>query len=237
MFRGVNRQTIFEDDRDKERFLVSLARYKQKSGIELYAYCLMDNHVHMLVKETEESISTFMKRLSSSYVYWYNTKYERCGHLFQERFNSENVESDAYFKTVLRYIHQNPLNAHLVKSVWDSKWTSIHEYVNRANLVNIEKGLDLFSTDRCLARQRFILYMQELREDQCLDVNEVVKFSDDQVREYLRSNGIICNSVLQQMDREERNVVLAKVKRIEGISIRQISRVTGISKSVIDRLK
>ncbi|PFG15085.1 transposase [Bacillus sp. es.036] len=96
VFRGINRQTIFEDEEDKEKFLEILARYKTKSGIELYAYCLMDNHVHLLVKETEESLSMFMKRVSSSYVYWYNRKYRRCGHLFQERFNSENVESDAH---------------------------------------------------------------------------------------------------------------------------------------------
>ncbi|TKD70747.1 transposase [Pseudalkalibacillus hwajinpoensis] len=237
VLRGINRQTIFEDEEDKRKFLEVLARYKTKSGIELYAYCLMDNHVHLLVKETEESLSMFMKRLSSSYVYWYNLKYGRCGHLFQERFNSENVESDAYFVTVLRYIHQNPLKAKLVRSVWDSKWTSIHEYVRIVKLADIDRGLRLFSEDRTVARQRFILFMQETNEDQCLDIKEITKVTDDQVRDYLRTMGIISNSMLQQMDREERNVVLAKMKRIKGVSIRQISRVTGISKSVIDRMK
>lgn len=178
-----------------------------------------------------------MKRLSSSYVYWYNLKYERCGHLFQERFNSENVESDVYFVTVLRYIHQNPLKAKLVRSVWDSKWTSIHEYVGMVKLVDIDRGLRLFSEDTKVAQQRFILYMQETNQDQCLDIKEAIKLSDDQVRDYLRTIGILSNSMLQQMDREERNVVLAKMKRIKGVSIRQISRVTGISKSVIDRIK
>ncbi len=157
----------------------------------------------------------FMKRLSSSYVYWYNLKYGRCGHLFQERFNSENVESDAYFVTVLRYIHQNPLKANLVRSVWDSKWTSIHEYVRIVKLADIDRGLRLFSVDRKMARRRFILYMQEINQDQCLDINEKIKLSDDQVRDYLRTIGIISNSMLQQMDREERNVVLAKMKRIK----------------------
>ncbi|MDP4553428.1 hypothetical protein Q9251_21470 [Alkalihalobacillus macyae] len=88
-----------------------------------------------------------------------------------------------------------------------------------------------------MARQRFILYMQETNEDQCLDIKETIKLSDDQVRDYLRAICILSNSMLQQMDREERNVVLAKMKKIKGVSIRQISRVTGISKSVIDRLK
>ncbi|WP_377887511.1 transposase [Alkalihalobacillus sp. R86527] len=236
MFRGINRQTIFEDEEDKGQFLLTLARYKKKSGIELYAYCLMDNHVHLLVKETDESISIFMKRLSSSYVYWYNMKYERCGHLFQERFNSENVESDAYFLTVLRYIHQNPLKANLVRSVWDSKWTSIHEYMSRVKLADIDRGLCLFSVDRKVARRQFILFMQEINEDRCLDIYEKIKLTDDEVRDYLRSIGVMSSSMLQQMDREERNAVLLKMKKLKGVSIRQISRVTGISKSVIDRL-
>ena len=105
MLREINRQTIFEEDEHKSKSIETLAKYKKVSSFELYAYCLMDNHVHLLVKEMGESISTALKRISSSYVYWYNMKYERCGHLFQELFKSENVEDDACFTTVLRYIH------------------------------------------------------------------------------------------------------------------------------------
>ncbi len=205
--------------------------------MDLYGYCLMDNHVHLLVKETKESISDFMKRLSSSYVYWYNMKYDRCGHLFQERFNSENVESEKYFITVLRYIHQNPLKVGLVRRVWDSRWTSIHEYVRKADITDIDRGLNLFSRDRKMALSRFIIYMQEENDEQCLDINEKTRLSDDQVREYLRTVGVISNSMLQQMERINRNAVLSKLKKLKGVSIRQIARVTGISKSVIDRIK
>ncbi|WP_442596711.1 transposase [Neobacillus sp. D3-1R] len=109
MLRGINRQTIFEDDEDRQKFLETLKKYKDISQFQLYSYCLMDNHVHLLVREMEETLSDAIKRVSSSYVYWYNFKYERVGHLFQERFKSENVENTSYFLTVLRYIHQNPV--------------------------------------------------------------------------------------------------------------------------------
>lgn len=237
MLRGINKQTIFEDDEDKSRFIETVAKYKQVSGFELYGYCLMDNHVHLLVKEMEESISAALKRISSSYVYWYNVKYARCGHLFQERFKSENVESDAYFLTVLRYIHQNPLKAGVVKSVWDSNWTSLREYVDKVKITDIDRGLNLFSRDRRAAIEKFVDYMQEVNDDQCLDLKESVKLSDNQVREYLRTVGITSSSMLQQMDREERDAVLAKLKKLNGISSRQISRITGISRSVIDRVR
>ena len=83
MLRGINRQTIFEDNEDMIRFLDTLARYKDDCLLELYSYCLMGNHVHLLMK-TAEPISKIIKRICSSYVYWYNKRYERCGHLFQE---------------------------------------------------------------------------------------------------------------------------------------------------------
>ena len=121
MLRGINRQNIFEDDRDRQRFIETILYYKTISNYELYGYCLMDNHIHLLIKEKDESISKAIKRICSSYVYWYNQKYERCGHLFQERYKSEVVETEGYFLTVIRYIHQNPIKAGLVKTLVDRK--------------------------------------------------------------------------------------------------------------------
>ena len=115
MLRGINRQLIFEDDEDMQRFIETLKRYKDECGYSLYAFCLMGNHIHLLLKEGEEPISTILKRIAGSYVYWYNWKYGRSGHLFQDRFKSEPVEDDAYFLTVLRYIHQNPVKARICK--------------------------------------------------------------------------------------------------------------------------
>ena len=116
MLRGVNRQTIFEDDQDCIKFIQILQKCKEKSGFELYGYCLMNNHVHLLLREVNESISLVMERICSSFVYWYNWKYDRLGHLFQERYRSEVVEIEAYLITVLRYIHQNPIKAGIVSS-------------------------------------------------------------------------------------------------------------------------
>ena len=73
----------------------------------------MSNHIHLLLKEGQEPLSTTMKKIGTSYVSYYNWQYNRRGHLFQDRYKSEPVEDDAYFLTVLRYIHQNPLKAGL----------------------------------------------------------------------------------------------------------------------------
>lgn len=143
MLRGINRQTIFEDDEDRLKYLSVLKKFKDVSKYKLYSYCLMGNHIHLLIKEEKESISTVIKRISSSYVYWYNLKYSRCGHLFQERFKSEAVEDKKYFLTVLRYIHQNPLKAGLVFKVEDSNWSSYNEYLKNESLDSVDKELGL----------------------------------------------------------------------------------------------
>lgn len=229
MLRGINRQTIFEDDEDKTRFLETFKKYKAISKYQIYSFCLMDNHIHLLLKETEESLSEIIKRISSSYVYWYNMKYGRSGHLFQERFKSENVESAAYFLTVLRYIHQNPVKAGLVRNVFETRWTSVNEYIHSVQMVDIDMGLDLFSPDRNKAIGLYIEYMKQPNNDQCLEDIVKIRRTDDEVREFLYQLGIRNKSTLQQMNKETRDTVLAKLKSLNGVSQRQLSRITGIS--------
>ncbi len=84
----------------------------------------MGNHIHLLLKEEKEELGIIMRRIGSSYVYWYNWKYKRCGHLFQDRYKSEAVEDERYLLTVLRYIYQNPLKAGLVKDIGAYKLSS-----------------------------------------------------------------------------------------------------------------
>src|SRR5699024_9661949 len=158
VIRGINRQIIFEDDEDKERLLETISRFKETCNYKLYGYCFMDNHIHLLIREVHEPISLTMKRISASYVYWYNNKYSRSGHLFQGRFKSETVETPRYFKTVLRYIHQNPLKANLVKNVFECQWTSLKEYLDRACIIDIDYAFDLFSPNRTKAIRQFTEY-------------------------------------------------------------------------------
>ncbi|WP_226675735.1 transposase [Rossellomorea aquimaris] len=236
MLRGINKQTIFEDDEDRMRFLHTLYKYKKKCQYELYGYCLMDNHVHLLLKEKDTALSDIIKRISSSYVYWYNMKYDRCGHLFQARFRSENVETTSYFLRVLRYIHQNPLKAGLARGVFSSKWTSIHEYDSPSSPVNTAAVLRLFSNKEDISISLFKQYMNTTNEDECLDDLPRWRRTDEEVREYLSDLGIKNISLLQQMNKQQRNTILIELKNLKGVSERQLSRITGISRSVFQRL-
>lgn len=107
MLKGLDGRHIFLDDSDRSIFMEKLNKARKTGGFQLYAYCLMDNHVHLLIKEGEE-LGTSIKRITVGYVQLHNNKYGRTGHLVQNRFNSEAVEDEQYLITVMRYIHRNP---------------------------------------------------------------------------------------------------------------------------------
>ncbi|MDR3544030.1 MAG: transposase [Desulfosporosinus sp.] len=233
MMRGINRQSIFEDDEDYSRFLQTLQNYKEKSGYEIYAYCLMGNHVHLLLKVGKEPLEQIMRRICGSYVYWYNVKYERIGNLFQDRFKSEAVENDGYFLTVLRYIHQNPLKAGMVNSVEDYRWSSLAEYMKRPKVVDVSFVLKLFDDKREKAVELIIQFCKVVNDDQCLEMERKHLLSDQEARQVIKK---VCQieppSELQKLDKVNRNQYLKELKE-NRLSIRQIERLTGINRGIV----
>ncbi|MDU4961987.1 MAG: hypothetical protein E6X17_15135 [Sporomusaceae bacterium] len=151
------------------------------------------------------------------------------------RIDSE-VETDAYFLVVLRYIHQNPLQAGMVKDNGAYLWSSYREYVETPTITDIDFALDIFSKDRVKAINQFVLYNNETTANKCLDNKAKVYLSDKAVMKYLNELGISGGSVLQRMEKGEREIIIRKMKAMQDVSIRQLARITGISKSVIDRI-
>lgn len=236
IMRGINKQNIFEDEEDRDRFIDTLRIYKDISKFKLYAYCLMTNHIHLLIKEEEESISQTIKRISSSYVKWYNGKYERCGHLFQDRFKSEVVENEIYLLTVIRYIHQNPVKAYLVNKVEEYLWSSYQEYLHQSLIVDKDMILGLISENNDKSIEQFIVFNSVSNDDECMDIEDKQKVSDRSVVEYILGYGIENISEMNKLEIEKRNKIILKVLK-RGASMNQLSRVTGISKSTISRIK
>lgn len=136
MLRGVNRDVLFLEAGDYERFLTTLGRVRADSGCMVLAYCLMPNHVHLIVRTTGEPIGAVIKRLGVSYAGWFNRKYGRVGHLFQDRFQSRPVEDDSYFVTLIRYVWNNPVEAGLVERPELFPWSSRRLVGHRSSLTD-----------------------------------------------------------------------------------------------------
>lgn len=235
MLRGINRQTIFQDDEDCIKFIKTIKQIKEKSRFELYGYCLMGNHVHLLLREGKESLSLAIQRICSSFVYWYNWKYDRFGHLFQERFKSEAVEDEVYLLTVLRYIHQNPVKAGLINLVSGYKWSSYHEYIRNQDIIDSRFILELFAKETQTARKEFEKYMNEYNEDVCLDYEERHRLSDDEIIKLIEEKYGIKKDHIHLMGRQEMDRILKDLKAINGVTIRQLARVTGVSKYMVEK--
>ena len=231
MLRGINQQNIFEDDEDKEKFLDVLRECKVISGYRVFGYCLMGNHVHLLIKFESEQPELVFKRIGGRYVYWYNMKYQRIGHLFQDRFKSEPVNDEAYLLTVLRYIHQNPIKAGLCKRIEDYKYSSYLEYIGRTYLVDTDFVYELMN------KEDFSEFNNEQNSDSCLEISDGVRFrpTDEQVKKEIKrlTN---CSNIgeVQALSDEMKSHLVFKLYSCGG-SVRQISRLTGISKGVVER--
>ena len=137
MLRGINRQDIFLDQEDYWKFIKILhqqANPKDELGKPLppkcyfFAYCLMPNHIHLLIRQQDESIGSIIKSIGIAYASYFNRRYERVGHLFQDRFRSEPVGDMNYFLTLVRYIHQNPVAGGLTRLVKEYPWSSWIEF-------------------------------------------------------------------------------------------------------------
>lgn len=124
MLRGVNRDVIFLEEGDRHRFLAALMATKEASGCAVLAYCLMQNHVHLILQTVDEPIGATVKRLAVRYAGWFNRTYGRDGHFFQDRFRSVPVEDDIYFVALVRYVWCNPVVAGLVADPVDYPWNS-----------------------------------------------------------------------------------------------------------------
>lgn len=103
--RGINKQTVFFDDEDREVFLSRIKLANEKSNFNVHAFCLMRNHIHLLLKENDVTLGVIFRNILSSYVFWYNRKHRRVGNLFQDRYRSEGIESEVYRVCAIRYIH------------------------------------------------------------------------------------------------------------------------------------
>lgn len=235
--RGLDMQAVLGDEDDKSEFLNLLQYYKSRCDYEVYGYLILDDHIHMILKEGAKSISNIMKCIGVKYVAWYNARHDRDGRLFHDRFKSEPIEDEAYLQTVLRYIHQEPVRLGLATEVGRYRWSSYKEYLQEAaGLIDTHKVLSAFGKDAAHRKIAFRKYMNEPADDVCLEACRE-KISDEALRGLLlRLSGAATVADLKKLPKLKRDEVLREVKAQKATSTWQIAKVSGFSQSVVARL-
>lgn len=169
MSRGNAKQAIYRDDADRVRFLNALGAVVDETNLLCHAYCLMDNHYHLLLETPDGNISMAMRQLNGRYAQGFNRRHERVGHLFQGRFMSKLVEKDGYLLTVVRYISLNPVRASLVQNPEDWTWSSYRAHCGLTEVprfLAVDSVLSQFATrDRRLAQDRFVRMIRATERD------------------------------------------------------------------------
>lgn len=132
MTRGNNRQTVFRDKEDFQRYLEVVQQYRTKYKFKLYRYVLMGNHAHLVLRPSENggALSQIMKGINLTYAYHYKKKYRHTGHFWQDRYKSIIVAEDEYLMACGSYVELNPVRAHIVQEPKDYRWSSYNVYAH-----------------------------------------------------------------------------------------------------------
>lgn len=235
ILRGINKQDIFFDNQDRYKFMNELIKTKEKYDYQLITYCLMPNHVHFEIVDKNNELSKIIQTLTVSYSSYFNKKYDRIGHLFQNRYFSKPIETETYLLKLHRYIHQNPVKAG-ISNLNTYRWSSYKSYIYKE---------DDKVTDTELIKSYFDT-MKELKDfnnqnikynyDDVLEFEIKKRFTDDEVIEILKEQLKIENiQNIQKYNKVHRELILTKIKNINGISCAQLSRILGINKKILER--
>ena len=226
--KGTGSVILFVERADYIRYLHLLKQYAEKFNISLHAYCLMDNHTHLLVCDKFDNLTTFMRKLDSVYAAYYNYKYQRTGHVFLDRFKSKPIENEEYLLTAFHYILNNPGKANLCRAA-DYEWSSYHKYGLKRSFVDTGIFCELLGD-----WDDYEAYLATEQNEGYFEYDSV-KRDDAWALEVIRETfGVVSGTEISSWPQEKRNAAL-RLLREKGLSIRQIERLTRITRGVIQR--
>lgn len=245
MLRGNEKKKIFIDDQDKGRIIEILYNKKSNQKFSLYSYCIMDNHIHLVMREGKDEISKSMQRISVSYARYFNNKYERVGHVFQDRYKSENIEDERYLLAAIRYVHQNPLKAG-ISSMDAYKWSSYKVYVDGYNefgsLPEIDEVLGIFSNSKQKSIELFEEFSAQNDNTGFADLKEdEKKYAGTEgiaryLKEYLAEKGLKPEIISQSEYRHIRDELIRGIARDVHVSLRKVAETLGVNREVVRKV-
>ena len=154
--RGNQRQKTFTAESDYQAYIERLARYRKKYDYVLHAYCLMPNHVHLLVESSEQPLAKFMQGLQQSYSQYFNLRHRKTGHVFEGRYKAILCQKDQYLLQLIRYIHLNPVRAGMVRSPERYRYSGDHVYLQGKATETIDPATVLSMLGGKQAYRRFV---------------------------------------------------------------------------------
>ncbi|MGE4283890.1 MAG: transposase [Clostridia bacterium] len=252
--RGNARRNIFNSDDDRMRYLETLERMRGKYNFKLESFCLMDNHVHLLINDNGNDISKIVKSINISYAYYFNRRNKRVGHLFQDRFKSELIDNDSYLLAVSAYIHNNPVKARMVKMPGEYKWSSFRSFIDNESdetcIISTDRILGTISANNKKAMEEYYSYVlkyepmievMDVEEDKILYAKDNVEYIDSiEAAKQLTIKVLDTNGInLGELNRNKalRRELILKLRKNSSLTLTQIGELCGgLSSSMICKI-
>lgn len=233
--RGNERRAVFRDDCDRARYLARLAHYREKWGFRLLAFCLMDNHVHLAVETGRHPLSRIMAGVQSTYAQYFNRRHRRVGHLFQGRYKAFIVDRDAYLLALVRYIHENPVEAKIVERPEDYRWSSDRYYRKGEGpeWMDLKAVLAMLGRGRREASRRYRAFMADDVEEKYEEIQalgQVVK-GDEEFAKVVFRDAVEPEPMLRWLTEEKVARVAAKAAGLDVAQLRSPGRRRDLSRS------
>lgn len=232
--RGDGGQLLFEDDDDRNLFLSLVQDGLARGHMSAIAWCLMDNHVHLAVRDQGFCQSEAIHWVSSTYAQRFNRKAERCGHVFQGRFGSFPLEGDAHLLSAVRYIHLNPEKAGICRHQ-SYRWSSYGDYLGLGGFVDTSIVLDMVG-----GPARFVEFSEARKDEAPYRASFALAVPDEDaspaaLRVLARMGRAgLHPSHIRALSRAERDAVLGALRE-EGLAVSQVSRLTGLGSATVKR--
>ena len=198
MVQGIRKEYIFNENNDINTYLKLIYKYIQKYNVKIIAYCIMNNHAHLLIYVEEiKELSEFMRSINTTYALYYNKKYKRTGYVFRNRYKAEPIFDEIHLINCMNYIHYNPVKAKICNSIKDYKYSSYREYrSNSGEIIKFSKKVfpeinKLFINHIDIEYHNDYNFIDYIKDFDFLDANYVIK-------RFMKSNkinkeDIICN--------------------------------------------
>lgn len=228
MAQGINKEYIFQEGPCKQKYLKLLQKTKNDYNIDIISYCIMDNHVHIVAYYQEiDELSTYMKRINTTYAKWYNNQKKRVGYVFRDRYKTEQILDLHHLYSCIIYVHNNPVKAKIVDRPELYKYSSYKDYLSDSYILN-SKILQILNLNLEDFKTIFI-------KSKDLDIYNFRGISPQKViNKYLKDNNI--ESINDIISKKHTNELINLLKDKSQISYDEISELLGISRKTLYRV-
>lgn len=233
--RGNAHQLIFEDDDDRMALLLRLKNSFRQSDISVLSWCFMSNHFHLVLEDPKDAMSPSMKRALSSYVLNFNTRHQRVGHLFQDRFYSTPVLDDSHFLTAIDYVHLNPARAY-GGSILGYRWSSLNAFVlghDEFAFCDMCRVQELSSL--CVDQRAYLSHLYDVLKLDSITYGMREKLSDEDALRLVRHLAAPFDACdIKALDKNQRSAIMIRARKA-GVTVGQLVRCCGLGEATVKR--